>query len=109
MHDGIEPSWEMGQIYERGWRSGSGPTRGLDNQMKIRTRGNGAVGGSMEIGGYEKGQCDWERSLERLRTILLNKTLSIIKFVLYKSPISLIYFMIVYKITCYKVTYRQVL
>jgi len=82
MRGRIEPSWEMGQIYDRDRRSGSGPTRGLDNQMKTRTKGNGTLGGSVEIGGYEKGQCGWERSLERLRTVLLNKKLLIIKLIL---------------------------
>jgi hypothetical protein len=66
MHGRIEPSWEMGQMYERGKRSGSGSTRGLDNQMKTRTKGNGTLSRSVEIGSYEKGQCDWERVLERL-------------------------------------------
>ena len=66
MYGKIEPSLEMGQMYERGRRSGSGPTRGLDNQMKTRAKGNGTQGRSVEIGSYEKGQCDWERDLERL-------------------------------------------
>jgi len=66
----------MGQIYDRDRGRGSGPTRGLDNQTKTRTKGNGALGGSVEIGGYEKGQCAWERSLERLRIVLLKKRLS---------------------------------
>jgi hypothetical protein len=34
--------------------------------MKTRTRGNGTLGGSVETGRYNKSQCDWERSLERM-------------------------------------------
>jgi hypothetical protein len=37
---------------------------------------------------------DWEEG-----TVLMNKKLLIIKLILYKSPISLIHFMTVYKIT----------
>jgi hypothetical protein len=82
MHGRSEPSWEMGQIYGRDRRGGSGPTRGLDNQMKTQTKGNGTLGGSVEIGGYEKGHSVWERSFERLRTVLLKKKLFIIKLIL---------------------------
>ena len=55
MHGRSEPSWEMGQMYGRGRRSGSGPTRGSDTQMKTQTRGNRTMGGSVEIGSYEIG------------------------------------------------------